>query len=74
MVLYRSGLMLRPPLALGGHCFVLAAPATALAPALHRCIRCLGLFARHEIDERRYRRCTGLARQLLARNPERASA
>jgi hypothetical protein len=50
MTVYRSGLMLTPPLALRGHCFAMVSPGTCAigdlfpaTPALWRCLRCYWL-------------------------------
>lgn len=74
MTVYRSGLRYRPPLANGGHSFVLIVESSAYprlwdppydGPPLWRCVHCYGIVPEWAIRERFLRPCTGTVAALV---------
>jgi hypothetical protein len=62
---YRSGLLFRPPLAGGGHCWTRCCDPTERAPGLWRCLSCMALATDWQLAERFVDRpCRGLAAAL----------
>jgi hypothetical protein len=72
--LYRSGFMLRPPIALGGHAYTMVRPSQdamgelfPAVPALWRCFYCFTVRQTGELPDTH---CTGRAAALMPASKE----